>query len=148
MVDEDFIKKLIKDRENMTLDLKLKITSKPKIAKTISAFANTAGGIILIGVADDGKMIGIDPDEEKFMVQSANEEFCTPQADIIFEDFTFWTDFGNQSEENEINLLLVFVSKYKGQKVLVLEKGKKKAYLRKNDQTLVDLNSQNGENKH
>jgi len=147
MVDEDFIKKLIKDRENMTLDLKLKITSKPKIAKTISAFANTAGGIILVGVADDGKMIGIDPDEEKFMVQSANEEFCTPQADIIFEDFTFWTDFGNQSEENEINLLLVFVSRNEGQKVLVLEKGEKKAYLRKNDQTLVDLNSQNGENK-
>ena len=54
MVDEDFIKKLIKDQENLTFDLKLRITSKKKIAKTISAFANTHGVIILVGVSDKG----------------------------------------------------------------------------------------------
>jgi predicted HTH transcriptional regulator len=43
MVEGYFIKKMIDGKENNLFDKKLKITSKPKIAKTISAFANTSG---------------------------------------------------------------------------------------------------------
>jgi predicted HTH transcriptional regulator len=140
MVDEDFIKKLIKDRENLTLDLKLKITSKRKIAKTISAFANTEGGKILIGVSDDGKLVGIDIEEEKYMINSANEEFCNPQAVIDFKEFTVWIDKKNQTEENEINLLLAIIKKSKPIKIFVKENGKTQAYFRKKDQTLSESN--------
>ncbi len=145
MVDEDLIKKLLKDKENSTLDLKLKISSKPKIAKTISAFANTEGGKLLIGVSDDRRLVGIDLEEEKYMIQSANAEFCTPQASITFEEISVWPDPNNKTDSNEINLLLVLIEKSKSGKVFVNELGAQKAYVRHADQTLVELNSQSEE---
>lgn len=138
MVDEDFIKKLIKDRENLTLEFKLKITSKRKIAKTISAFANTEGGLILIGVSDHGKLIGVDLEEEKYMISSANEEFCFPKAQIDFDEFTIWTSKNNQTEQNEINLLLALIKKSEREKIFVIENGKTQAYFREKDQTLTE----------
>ena len=49
--------------EDETVELKLSFNfmqSKDGIAKYISAFANTNGGKIMVGVADDGKIVGVD----------------------------------------------------------------------------------------
>jgi predicted HTH transcriptional regulator len=53
------LEELISKGESTTLEFKRTIDSPVKIAKTLVAFANTRGGILLIGVADDGKITGI-----------------------------------------------------------------------------------------
>ena len=49
----------------------------------ISAFANTEGGRLLIGVRDSGEVAGCRVDEEFHMVQCAAEMHCTPA--VAFE---------------------------------------------------------------
>lgn len=77
---------ILRQKEGEQLDFKQRITSKEKIAKTICAFANTRGGLLLIGVKDDRTITGIDPEEEKFMLQQAASEYCQPQVPLNFEE--------------------------------------------------------------
>lgn len=46
------VKQMIWQGEGVSLDFKKTITSCEKIAKTIVSFANHAGGMLFIGVAD------------------------------------------------------------------------------------------------
>jgi len=80
----DPIKKLISQGEGECLDFKQEITGIQKIAKTIVAFANTKGGKLLIGVKDNGKVIGARVEEEKYMIRGAAESFCKPPVDVHF----------------------------------------------------------------
>ncbi|WP_026951559.1 AlbA family DNA-binding domain-containing protein [Algoriphagus mannitolivorans] len=141
--NEDFVKKLIRTKEGKHLDFKQKITSKEKIAKTLSAFSNTAGGLILIGVSDKKRIVGVDPEEEKYMVETANEEFCTPKATLSFYPIKWTQDSENLLENDEdIYLLLVEVASSTGSKVYCKGKlGELKAYQRIEDQTLAISNS-------
>ena len=54
------IENLIEQGENQLLDFKFEISDSKKIAKTLVAFANTNGGTLLIGVKDNGEVIGIE----------------------------------------------------------------------------------------
>jgi predicted HTH transcriptional regulator len=54
------IENLLKEPESKTVEFKRDLSSIKPIIKTIIAFANTAGGAIIIGVEDGGKVIGID----------------------------------------------------------------------------------------
>lgn len=133
--DHDFVNKLLKQREGKVLDFKLKITSKEKIAKTISAMANSEGGIILIGTTDQRKIIGIDPEEEMYMIAAANEEFCTPKASISLHEVKI-TD--GEIDKEEKSVLVVEVNASLGPIVFVKHKnGSLKAYRRENDKTLA-----------
>jgi len=53
------IESLIMHHEGKTLDFKENTSSMNKIVKTAVAFANTAGGKLLIGVADDKEIVGL-----------------------------------------------------------------------------------------
>lgn len=53
--DSDFIYQLISEGEHLQQDFKFEISDVYKIAKSLSAFANTSGGRLLIGVKDNGK---------------------------------------------------------------------------------------------
>lgn len=53
------LRELIDSGESTTLEFKRKVTNPKKIAKEISAFANTKGGFLLIGVDDDGTLVGV-----------------------------------------------------------------------------------------
>ena len=53
------LKELILQGESTTLEFKRKVTSYLKIAKELSALANTAGGYLLVGVDDDGSIPGV-----------------------------------------------------------------------------------------
>src|SRR5713226_4495769 len=51
------------ERETLYLELKREATSdsaRNKIAKSCAAFANTVGGLLIIGVEDDGTISGLD----------------------------------------------------------------------------------------
>lgn len=77
---------LLKAGEGEMLDFKQKITSLDKIAKTICSFANTRGGIILVGVTDRRSLTGIDPEEEKYMLEQAAQHYCEPAIKLEFEE--------------------------------------------------------------
>jgi len=73
-----YIHKLIAQGEHQQLDFKFEIADSRKIARTFSAFANTSGGKLLIGVNDDGTIAGIRTEEEEFMAETAVNLYCKP----------------------------------------------------------------------
>jgi predicted HTH transcriptional regulator len=50
---------LIQMGEGLTVEFKRTLDSPHRIAKTLAAFANTSGGILLIGIADNRDTVGI-----------------------------------------------------------------------------------------
>ena len=76
---DNYLKKLISEGENQKLDFKYCISDSRKIARTLSAFANSDGGRLLIGVRDNGSIAGIKSDEEYYMVDTAVHLFCNPE---------------------------------------------------------------------
>ncbi|MDZ4845091.1 MAG: putative DNA binding domain-containing protein [Chitinophagales bacterium] len=75
---------LIKQGEDQHLDFKQHISSAHKIARTIVAFANSEGGRIIIGVDDSGDVVGVDAEQEKYMMLQAGKKFCDPPVFIHF----------------------------------------------------------------
>lgn len=77
---------LISKGESSTLEFKRKISSLEKIAKEIVAFSNTIGGYLLIGVDDDGYVIGV-PSEKTIQEQleTACEFFINPPVKAHIE---------------------------------------------------------------
>jgi predicted HTH transcriptional regulator len=73
------LKNLIAEGENQKLDFKYCVSDSRKIARTLSAFANSDGGRLLIGVRDNGSIAGIKSEEEYYMVDTAALLFCRPQ---------------------------------------------------------------------
>src|SRR5690606_499814 len=86
------LKATILQGEGEQLDFKNKISNENKIAKTLVAFANNKGGKLLIGVADDGQIIGVkNEDEERFILERAAYRYCKPAVEIKFDE-TFVDD--------------------------------------------------------
>lgn len=80
--DEKYIRKLIAQGEHQQLDFKFEITDAAKIARTLSAFSNTLGGRLLVGVKDNGRISGIRSDEEYYMIESAASLHCKPEVNF------------------------------------------------------------------
>jgi predicted HTH transcriptional regulator len=75
-----YIFDLIDQGEHQQLDFKFEISDSKKIAKTLSSFANTDGGKLLIGVKDNGKIKGVRTDEEFHMIEAAAQLYCKPEV--------------------------------------------------------------------
>jgi len=73
-----YIENLIKQGENQQLDFKFEISDSKKIARTLSAFSNTDGGTLLIGVKDNGAIAGISSIEEFHMLEAAAQLYSKP----------------------------------------------------------------------
>lgn len=72
------IKQYIQEGEHLQQDFKFEISDVCKIARSVSAFANTVGGRLLVGVKDNGKIAGVRSEEEMYMIQAAANVYCTP----------------------------------------------------------------------
>jgi predicted HTH transcriptional regulator len=108
--NNEFIKELLSKKEGLHLDFKQSLTNPAKIARNILAFANTEGGTLVIGASDKGELIGIDAEEERFMVEQAIDTHCRPRVKVSYETFEidYWQD---QKLPTEKLLLLVHVPK-------------------------------------
>jgi len=83
-----YIHNLISGGEGLKLDFKYCISDPQKIARTLSAFSNTAGGKLLIGVRDNGSVAGVRSDEEYYMIDSAASLHCIPEVHVITRTHT------------------------------------------------------------
>ncbi|PVX53436.1 helix-turn-helix domain-containing protein [Hallella colorans] len=82
-----YLEELIAQGEHQQQDFKYKIQDPAKLAKSVSAFANTFGGRLLIGVRDDGKLSGVRDEEEIYMMRKAATECCHPASAISFDTY-------------------------------------------------------------
>lgn len=75
------INKLLQRREGKTLEFKRDLSSPGKVLRTVVAFANTAGGILLIGVEDRTHVVrGVtDPLNEEERLANLISDGITPQ---------------------------------------------------------------------
>lgn len=94
------IEELIAQGECQQLDFKFEVSDSKKIARTLSAFANTDGGRLLIGVKDNGSISGIRSEEEYYMIEAASEMYCRPPSAL------YRHPVGNKRENGTRNLHL------------------------------------------
>lgn len=125
---ERYLKKLIEEGENQHLDFKYCISDSRKIARTLSAFANSDGGRLLIGVRDNGSIAGIKSDEEIYMVDTAAHLFCRPVIDFTIKQHIV---------EGKTILEVEVIKGNKRPYQVKNENGRWLSYFRHNDQNLV-----------
>jgi predicted HTH transcriptional regulator len=97
---KSYIEKLIERGEHQTQDFKFEVSDSKKIARTLSAFSNTNGGRLLIGVKDNGVPAGIRSDEEIHMLEAAAQLYCKPEVPL---KYTEWQIDGKKILEAEVN---------------------------------------------
>lgn len=86
-VMHEYLKQLLAKGEGQQLDYKQNITSASKIAKTMSAFANSKGGILLVGVRDNRSISGVRSEDEKYMLDLAASFYCRPEIPISIREW-------------------------------------------------------------
>ena len=67
------IEKLILEPESKTLEFKADINDPKLLAKLISAFANSNGGIIIIGIGNSGRIVGCNVNKIKIILNEAKK---------------------------------------------------------------------------
>ena len=126
-----YISKLINQGEHNQLDFKYAVSDSKKIARSIAAFANTIGGRLLIGVKDNGQIVGVYSEEEYYMIEGAAELYCKPP--VLFE-----------SKEWNINgktvLEIIIKPSTKKPHKAPDKTGKLRTYIRVKDQNLLANN--------
>ncbi|MCK9255776.1 MAG: ATP-binding protein [Bacteroidales bacterium] len=124
----DKILERIKQGEGLNLDFKHSINDAKKIARSLSAFANTKGGSLLIGVRDNGSIAGVNSEEEYFMIETAALIYCKPSIEFAVDNFNV---LGKQ-------VLEIIVAEAKNKPHLSPDNdGVFRAYLRVNDENII-----------
>lgn len=96
---------LVKQLESKTLEFKRDLSSMQPILKTIVAFANTAGGVLIVGSSPEGEIVGVDD------VFKSEEKLANAIADSIHPPILPEIEIVTL---NEKNLLVVKVSYWRG----------------------------------
>ena len=126
--DRQHLLRLIAQGEHQQQDFKYKVTDAEKLARSVSAFANTDGGRLIIGVRDDGHISGIRSEEEIYMMHSAAYTYCTPQPSIHFDTL--------HAEGRNVVIATIPPSPLKPVYALTAEK-KRRAYIRIADENII-----------
>lgn len=118
----------IREGEHQTQDFKFRVDDPKKIARTLVAFANTDGGRLLIGVKDNGKVTGIDPEEEFHIIDGAASLYCQPKITFTSK---VW-----QEDHKLVLEIIVAPSPLKPHKAKD-DENRWRAYVRRDDHTLL-----------
>jgi hypothetical protein len=128
MKKEHPIEALIAQGEGQQLDFKFEVSDSKKIARTLSAFANTDGGRLLIGVKDNGNIAGVRSEEEYYMIEAASAMYTRPNVPF---SATRWEITGKTVLEIEI------VPSPNKPHTAPDKDDKYKAYIRVNDENML-----------
>ncbi len=120
----ELLRKIAKG-EGQTLDFKFRIEDQKKIARTLCAFANSDGGSLLIGVKDNGKIAGTNPEEEYFMIEGAADLYTKPPVNV---ESSVW-------QEGHHLVLEIIVPKSEVKHKAIDESGKWRSFVRVDDNT-------------
>lgn len=122
------INEWLRKGEGPNIDFKLQITSPQKIARSITAFANSRGGILLVGINDQKQIIGVNTSEEEYELELASQNFCQPAIPLYYEEVLI---------QNK-TILVAEVPESNNKPHHVLDKnGKQTIYVRLNDECVV-----------
>ncbi|MFA6457307.1 MAG: ATP-binding protein [Bacteroidota bacterium] len=123
------VKALIEEGEGFELEFKRKVSSPKKIAKTVSSFANTRGGIILFGVDDDGSIVGVESEKSEYdLIQESAQVYCTPPVLLTIKMIPY--------NHREVIVAIVEESNDKPHSI-VDEDGAEKVFIRVNDNSVI-----------
>lgn len=127
------LRDIIEEGENINVEFKLKFSSPEKIAKEMMAFANTKGGVIIFGVDDDKKIVGVESEKtESELIRQAAKDFCEPPLEYTEEFINL--------DDSELVVITVPESKYKPHRMQDYEKtfdiNKAIVYVRVNDKSV------------
>lgn len=82
----DDIKRLAAMGEGPHLEFKNRVPRPERIAREVIALANTDGGKVLVGVDDDGTVLGLkDTQEEAYSLDQALRDHILPEVDVRIE---------------------------------------------------------------
>lgn len=128
MTDKQYLEELIAQGEHQQQDFKYKIQDSVKLARSVSAFANTDGGRLLIGVRDDGYLSGVRSAEEIYMMEKAAKACCRPASEISFET----------RHADGRNIVIATIPKAVRRPVFALNENKRRtAFVRVKDENIV-----------
>ena len=128
MDDKAYLQELIAQGEHEQQDFKYKVDDAMKLARSVSAFANTEGGRLLIGVRDNGSLAGVKSEEDIYMVHKAAYACCRPEAAINFRTY----------HVEGRNIVVATVPRAMGRPVCAIdEEGRETAYVRIRDENIV-----------
>lgn len=82
-----YLQRLIDEGEHEHQDFKFAVSDARKIARSISAFANNAGGRLLVGVKDNGRIAGVRNEEDIYVIEQAAEMYCRPSQHVDFSAY-------------------------------------------------------------
>ena len=128
MDDKQYLLSLIREGEHQQQDFKYRVADACKLAKSVSAFANTDGGRLLIGVRDDGHLSGVRSEQEIYMMHQAAYKFCKPEASIKFDTY---------HAEGRTIVVATVPPSVRRPVCAIDEEGRKRAYIRINDENIV-----------
>lgn len=80
-----YIQDYILEGEGLKIDFKHSIADSYKIAKSLVSFANSSGGTLIVGVDDKGRVVGVDENEETYMLDVAALKYCKPAIEITYK---------------------------------------------------------------
>ena len=138
MNDRQYLQALISEGEHQQQDFKYRVSDARKLAKSVSAFANTDGGRLLIGVRDDGHMSGVRDEEEIYMMHQAAYRYCRPEASIKFDTFHVSPSDTHDGSRGLRTIVVATVSPSEKRPICaVSDDGKQRAYIRIADENIV-----------
>ena len=121
--------RIVKQGEGLHIEFKLKTNHPEKIIREIVAFANTAGGYLLVGIDDTGQIKGLkNPQGDRYVLEKAIATQCIPAIHYTLTS----VQVGNDQE-----VLVYYIHTSEDKPYCVInQEGHKKAYVRIADKSV------------
>ncbi|MFZ9871106.1 MAG: RNA-binding domain-containing protein [Candidatus Kapaibacteriota bacterium] len=120
------LRDLIAGGESSTVEFKRKFTTAEKFAREMIALANTVGGYLIVGVDDDGAIVGVPSEKEVVEQIERSQHVITPELPVHIDVV----------EIEFVDVVVVHIPNSE-QKPHRLTSEEQRAYIRKGDQSVA-----------